>query len=105
MAQFDVYPNLSRQTRNLYPYIVDIQNSIISDISTRIVIPLARAQGFNHQGLKELTPEIEYEGEALYLMVPQIVSMPAKSLQNPVGSLSHHRSEIIAALDFAITGM
>lgn len=105
MAQFDVYQNPSARTRGLYPYIVDIQNPIIADISTRIVIPLARSQGFNHQALKGLTPEIEYEGERLYLMVPQISSMPAKTIVKPIGSLSHFRDEIIAALDFAITGV
>ncbi len=47
----------------------------------------------------------EYEGEEFLLLIPQIASVPAKSLKNPIGSLSHLRDEIIAALDFAITGI
>ena len=46
MAQFDVYSNPSRHTQKVFPYIVDIQNSVISDIATRIVIPLGRLESF-----------------------------------------------------------
>jgi len=38
-------------------------------------------------------------------LAPQITSMPAKLLKDPVGSLSHLRDEIIGALDFAIIGI
>jgi toxin CcdB len=105
MAQFDVYENPSTTTRKAFPYIVDIQSVAIEDISTRIVVPLARLKNFNHQVMKRLTPEIEYEGEALLLLVPQIASIPAKYLKDPIGSLNHFRDEIVAALDFAITGI
>ncbi|WP_114327577.1 CcdB family protein [Candidatus Colwellia aromaticivorans] len=40
MSQFDVYINPSKKSREAYPYIIDIQNALISDITTRIVIPL-----------------------------------------------------------------
>ena len=105
MAQFDVYQNLSPRTRNLYPYIVDIQNPIIADIATRIVVPLGVLKSFKNESLKGLTPEIEYNGERLLLLIPQIASIPSKSLKQPIGSLEHFRDEIIAALDFAITGV
>ncbi len=105
MAQFDVYPNPSKSTRRPYPYIVDIQSPVISELSTRIVIPLARKSMIGGEGLGGLTPEISYEGDELLLLVPQIASMPTKLLNNPIGSLSHFRDEIIAAIDFAITGI
>ncbi|KJS07854.1 MAG: plasmid maintenance protein CcdB [Gammaproteobacteria bacterium BRH_c0] len=105
MAQFDVYQNPSRNTRNAYPYIVDIQNPVIADIATRIVVPLGKQQNFKNESMAGLTPEIEYDGEKLLLLIPQIASIPAKTLKDPIGSLSHLRSEIVAALDFAITGV
>jgi len=105
MSQFDVYLNPSKSTGDAYPYIVDIQNSLISEISTRIVIPLGRLSYFRNEQMKGLTPVIEYEGEKLILLVPQIASIPAKKIKEPVGTLSHFRDEIIAALDFAITGI
>jgi toxin CcdB len=105
MAQFDVYQNPSPNTRHLYPYIVDIQNPVIADISTRIVVPLGVMKSFKNTNMKGLTPEIEYNGERLLLLIPQIASIPSKILKNPVGSLEHFRDDVIAALDFAITGI
>lgn len=105
MAQFDVYTNPSRKTREAYPYLVDIQSPLISELSTRIVIPLGRLAHFGGETLHGLTPEISYQGEQLLLLTPQVSSMPAKLLENPIGSLSHLRDEIVASLDFAITGI
>lgn len=105
MAQFDVYINPSRNTRTAFPYIVDIQNSVISDIATRIVIPLGKLDNFKNEKLKGLTPEVEYEGKPFLLLTPQIASVPSKILKKPIGSLSHLRDEIVAAIDFAITGI
>ncbi len=105
MRQFDVYANPSKTTRSAYPFIVDIQSDIISEIATRIVVPLGRKADFKDEGMKGLTPTVTYAGEQLLLLVPQIASMPEKALKNPIGSLSHLREEIVAALDFAITGI
>lgn len=105
MAQFDVYQNPSRNTRGVFPYIVDIQSPIIADISTRIVVPLVRQKYFKGGGMIGLTPEMEYAGETLLLLIPQISSIPSSTLKNPIGSLLHCRDEIIAALDFAVTGI
>lgn len=104
MAQFDVYPNPNARTREAYPYLVDIQSPIISELATRIVIPMAPGSALRGSSLSGLTPEISYKGQALLLMTPQLSSVPAKILKQPIGSLDHFREEIIAALDFAITG-
>jgi toxin CcdB len=105
MRQFDVYANPSKTTRKAYPFIVDIQSNVISAIATRIVVPLGSKSHFRNEGMTGLTPTVEYGGENLLLLIPQIASVPAKSLKNPIGSLSHLRDEIIAALDFAIKGI
>lgn len=41
MAQFDVYPNPSNTSKAHYPYLVDIQSSLLTDLAPRIVIPFA----------------------------------------------------------------
>jgi toxin CcdB len=105
MAQFDVYINPNSSTRDAFPYVVDIQNPIISEIATRIVIPLGRITYFKNEEMKGLTPIIEYENEKLLLLTAQIASIPENKLKNPVGTLSHFRDEIISSLDFAITGI
>ena len=105
MAQFDVYINPSKTSRSAFPYLVDIQSPLISDIATRIVIPLGKADILKNRTMKGLTPEVEYEGNRLLLLTPQIASVPAKVLKSPIGSLEHLRDGIVSALDFAITGI
>ena len=105
MAQFDVYINPSKKSREAYPYIIDIQNALISDIATRIVIPLGKLSHFRNEKMDGLTPSIKYKNEQFILLTPQISSMPANLLKNPVGSVESLRDEIIAAIDFAITGI
>ena len=104
MAQFDVYNNPNSRTKKSYPYLLDIQNPILSDIATRIVIPLGKFHQFNNLAMKNLTPEIIFGDEKFLLLTPQIASVPGNLLKDPIGSLKSLRDEIIASLDFAITG-
>ncbi|MGH1471813.1 MAG: CcdB family protein [Cellvibrionaceae bacterium] len=39
------------------------------------------------------------------MLTPKIASVPVKTLKNSIGSLIHLRDEIIASIDFAITGI
>ncbi len=105
MAQFDVYPNPSRTSRGHYPYLVDIQSPHLSGLATRIVIPLGTRTSFQHQAMQGLTPEVTFQGEDLLLVTPQLASIPARNLQDPIGSLAHIRDRIVSALDFAVTGI
>ena len=105
MTQFDVYENPSQSTRKAYPYILNLQNDVISEIATRLVVPLADYSNMKNEELKKLTPKVSFEDKELLILIPQMASMPAKKLKNPIGTLSHLRDEIISALDFAVTGI
>jgi len=105
MSQFDVYQNPSATSRKAYPYILDVQHPVIDELSTRIVIPLGRLSDFKNDQMKTLSPIVEQDGEKLVLLTSQITSMPARLLKKPIGSLSALRTEIVAAIDFAITGI
>ncbi|MCP4492976.1 MAG: hypothetical protein GY820_37605 [Gammaproteobacteria bacterium] len=76
MKQFDVYINPGSSTRAALPFIVDIQNPVISELATRIVIPLGRITYFKNEQLNGLTPVIEYETEESV-----VVSFPRAKLQ------------------------
>ena len=105
MAQFDVYKNTSKVSKKAYPFILDIQSDLIGDIATRIVVPLALYSKFKNEEIKGLTPKVSFGDKDLLILIPQLSSMPSKSLKNPIGSFSHLRDEIISALDLAITGI
>lgn len=103
MAQFDVYTNPSKKSKTYYPNLVDVQNNYISELETRIVIPLGKAGYFEDKIMTKLQIKISYEDQELVLMTPQISSIPRNTLKEPVGSLQHLQQEIIDTLDFAIT--
>lgn len=48
MSQFTVYQNPSAASRKAYPYILDVQHSVIDELSTRIVISLGRLSDFRN---------------------------------------------------------
>lgn len=87
------------------PYLLDIQNSFLSDLSTRIVIPLGLRSSLNNEAMSRLTPEVSYEGEQLLILTPQMASVSSSILKKPIGSLAHFRDEIINSLDFAVSGI
>lgn len=105
MAQFDIYPNPSKTSKAHYPYLVDIQSGLLTDLATRIVIPLGKREAFGGEAMRSLTPEITFANQELLLLIPQISSVPERLLKSPVGSLSHLGEQIVGALDFAITGI
>lgn len=81
------------------------KNSLISDIITPSVIPLGKLSDFRNESMTKLTPTIEYENDQFFMLTPQIASIPSSLLKNPIGSVNTLRDEIIAAIDFAVTGI
>ncbi|MGS2742501.1 CcdB family protein [Halomonas sp. LS-001] len=104
MAQFDVYPNPSKTSNAHYPYLVDIQSSLLSELATRLVIPLGRSSAFGGEAMQGITPVISFADQELLLLTPQISSVQEKHLKNPVGSLSHFKNQIVRAVNLSITG-
>ncbi|MBT0588109.1 CcdB family protein [Alteromonas oceanisediminis] len=105
MAQFDVYRNPSKQSKEAYPYLVDMQNSVIDQLATRLIVPLSIARSKPTMLMKNLMPEILFEGERYFFLTQQLTSMPAENLKSPIGTLESSRSLLIDAIDFAITGI
>ena len=103
MAQFDVYRNPNPRTRLTFPFIVDIQSPLLSELTTRVVIPLGRIVDFHGDKITRLTPEIEFENEKLLLLTPQMASIPTRVLKHAIGTLKQMRAEIISAIDFTIS--
>ncbi len=103
MAQFDLYQNSDPASSDLIPYIVDVQNDLHSDLTTRLVIPLVRGVP-RGQRISRLCPVIVVDDEELILSTPEVGAYPCARLHVNVGSLSGYRSEIVAAIDFLLAG-
>lgn len=105
MAQFAVYRNRNPKTRTTYPYLLDVQSDLLSDLHTRVVIPLAKAAALRRRPIRGLTPVVELDGEKLLLLVPQLAGIARSELGTPVANVSACRPQIVAALDLLITGI
>ncbi len=105
MAQFDVYRNTNKSTGNQYPLLVDVQHCVLTTLATRIVIPLSNKEWVHVVAMDVLMPEVLFEEQQYLLMTPQLSAVPERLLSKPVGTLEHCRSQVLAALDFTITGI
>jgi toxin CcdB len=52
-----------------------------------------------------LTPVVEIAGRSYIVLTPQLAGIAKSELGPPVADLAARRDEIIAALDFLITGI
>ena len=104
MAQFDVHRNRDAQTRELYPYLLDLQTDMLDRLATRIVAPLALATELGPP-IKLLNPAFEVEGVAVVLSTQELAGVRLEVLGDVVTTLAPHRAEIIASLDFLFTGI
>lgn len=103
MAQFDVYFNSNLKTRNEYPFLVDVQADVLSDLATRLVIAL-RKKSFQSNSIRYLNPEVKFKGEIYVLETGEMAGIHRQFLTKKVGNMAEYRKEIIAALDFAFVG-
>lgn len=104
MAQLATYRNRNPDTVSEVPFLVDVQSDLLSQLNTRVVIPIYRRSAAKLQSITRLTPEVEIEGEAYLLMTPQVAGIARGELGEPVGTLEDLRAEIIGAIDLLITG-
>lgn len=104
MGQFTLYENTSRDSRDTYPYFVDIQNSLLDSLNTRLVIPLTPAR-LLAENITKLCPATTVNNDPFILLTQQMTNVPVSVLHTPIGSLEYLRDEIISALDFLVTGI
>ena len=105
MAQLDYFANTDKDTNKIYPFIVDVQDNLLGDLNSRVVIPLTPLINFEASYPKNLCPKITIEGKDYSLLTHQMSSISKRALSNYQGTLANNRPEIIAAIDFLITGI
>lgn len=68
------------------------------------MVPLVVASELDRPA-KHLNPKFKVEGETVVMSTAELAGIPRKALGEKVTSLRNKREEIIAALDFLITGI
>ena len=105
MSQFTVYINEDDSSNDTYPYFIDIQNSLLDDLNSRLVIPLSMPSSINNIPAKKLCPILQINNESYILLTHQMTSVPSSILKTKLISLESYRYEITDAIDFIISGI
>lgn len=105
MSQFNLYRNSDKSTSERYPFFVDVQSDFLEALNTRLVIPLTPISFLSGKAPNNLCPIFELPEGSYALLTHQMTSVPMNILNSPVGHLRAFRDEIIAAIDFVITGI
>ena len=103
MAQFDVHRNPDPASNTLAPYLLDIQIDLLAHLSTRVAVPLIRRNAIT--AARRLHPIFTVEGQEVVMATADLAAIRRAELGERVGSLADRRDDIIAAVDFLITGI
>lgn len=104
MAQFDVYRNPNTKSASTVPFLLDVQSDFLAGFSTRVVVPLAPAQSVG-KSAQRLHPQFLIDDTSMVMMTEHLAAVQKVALGAAVLSLAQQRDEIIAAMDFLITGI
>ncbi|HQN65261.1 MAG TPA: CcdB family protein [Rugosibacter sp.] len=105
MAQFSVYMNKNKATQVRFPYLLNIQNDLLTTMQTCVVVPLTPVKSMAHSPMTKLTPVLLVEGQEFCMMTPQLAGIHKRELGAEVAVLSNYQSEIISAMDFLLSGV
>ncbi|BDA59945.1 plasmid maintenance protein CcdB [Shewanella xiamenensis] len=78
---------------------------MLNILNTRLVIPLTPVELLEKKAPRHLCPVIHIDEGDFVMLTHQMASVPTKILREPVNELSSFRDEIVAAIDFLITGI
>lgn len=105
MAHFKVYENTNSNNSKKFPYLLDIQSNLLEELRTTVVIPLAPISSAGNAAMTKLCPIVEVEAKKFVVLTQQLAGIDRKVLGKQIGDLTSYRTEVIAALDFLISGI
>ena len=82
---------------------LEVQADLLSGLATRLVVPMIPAAEFG-QPLEKLNPTFRFGGRAHVMATAEMAAIPAKNLGERVSTLEHHATDVLAAIDFLISG-
>lgn len=103
--QFDVYKNKNAASKERFPYLLDVQADLLQSLETRVVVPLAPKEAYASKTLTLLMPHITVKGKEYVAVTAQMAGIAKRNLGNLVENVADKRQEIIAAIDFLVTGV
>lgn len=105
MAQFSVYLNQNAATREQFPYLLNVQSDLLDALQTCVVVPLTETTKVGYHAMSRLTPLLTVQENQYLMITPQLAGIAKRELGEEVESLVEARHEIIAAIDFLLSGV
>ena len=105
MSQYHVYENLNEKSKKMYPYIIDVQSTLLSDLESRIVIPVILKEKIGKGIIKNLNPKIIIKKREYIILTQQLAGIPKSQIGLSICDCLSDRNEILSAIDFLITGI
>ncbi|MFM2111674.1 MAG: hypothetical protein RLZZ271_334 [Pseudomonadota bacterium] len=105
MAQYDVFKNPSKASRDDIPYVVVIQSDLLEHLSTRLVMPLSKSEASAPGGPAALCPAVDFDGQVLRALPHLMAAFRVRDLGRPVGSVPGFSSRLIGAVDAVLSGI
>ncbi len=97
MARFDVYAGSRGRG-----YLLNCQTDLLSDLETRVVVPLLLASGVPRA--TRLNPVFNVGADQVVMSTQLMFAIPRERLGSPIASLTEHHTAIMNALDMLLTG-
>jgi toxin CcdB len=104
MAAYSVFQNPNPRTHAAIPFLLDVQSEVLAVLGTRVVVPLYRPEATGVQALSRLTPVVQFQGQPLVAMVPELAGIPRRELGPIAGDLGSSQNDILQAIDLLLTG-
>ena len=76
MSQFTLYANKDKGSNKTYPYFVDVQNNLMSQLNSRLVIPLSPISKVKDKVAKKLCPIIHVDDADFIVGLIDIQDLP-----------------------------
>jgi toxin CcdB len=101
--QCGVHRNAEDDTGEI-PFLLDVQADLLSDLETRVVVPLVRRAAFGRPASR-LHPVFTVADEQVVMATHLVAAVRRRFLGAPVFSLEDQRDVIIAAIDVLWSGV
>jgi toxin CcdB len=103
MARFDVYQHPDPSERKWIPYLLDVQNSFLDLIETRVVVPLQTPSSLS-ASVRNLNPQFSIQGQLVIMNTAALMAIAAFELKRPVDNLAAQQMNIQDAMDTLFGG-
>lgn len=102
--QFDVYRNPIRETNNMWPYYIIVQNDCYNDLSRRVIMPMMNNK-LVPLWQQAIAPKVNNDFETYQLFAPLLTNIDVRKIApaDYICNLRTARNDVIHAIDSLIT--